>query len=84
MPEIMLMKHAEMLKSCKMKEVWRIMKDEWRMMKDVRWMMKDDDFKLLKSFALGLTDKQTNRQTDICDCRVAFVTEKFCCFKWMK
>ena len=35
-------------------------------------MMKDDDFKLLKGFALG----QTNKQTDICDCRVAFATEK--------
>ena len=35
-------------------------------------MLKDDYFKLLKGFA----DKQTNRQTDICDCRVAFATEK--------
>ena len=34
-------------------------------------MMKDDDFKLLRGFAL-----QTDRQTDICECRVAFVTEK--------
>ena len=33
--------------------------------------MNDDDFKLLKGFALG----QTNKRTDICDCRVAFVTE---------
>ena len=30
--------------------------------------MNDDDFKLLKGFAI--------RQTDICDCRVAFATEK--------
>ena len=35
-------------------------------------MMKDDDFKLLKGFALG----RTNERTDICDCRVAFATEK--------
>ena len=34
--------------------------------------MKDDDFKLLKGFALRRTDKQT----EICDCRVAFATEK--------
>ena len=38
-------------------------------------MMKDDDFKLMKGFALRLTDEQTNRQTDICHCRVAFATE---------
>ena len=35
--------------------------------------MKDDDFKLLKGFALRLTDKRT----DICDCGDAFATEKF-------
>ena len=34
-------------------------------------MMKDDDFKLMKGFALG----QTHGRTDICDCRVAFLTE---------
>ena len=34
--------------------------------------MKDEDFKLLGGFALRLTDKRT----DICDCRVAFATEK--------
>ena len=45
-----------------------MMKDELRMMKDERWMMKDDDFKLLKGFAFG--------RTDICNCRVAFATEK--------
>ena len=37
--------------------------------------MKNDDFKLLKGFALRLTDEQTNGRTDICDCRVAFATE---------
>ena len=35
-------------------------------------MVKDDDFKLLRGFDYGQTDKQT----DICDCRVAFTTEK--------
>ena len=35
-------------------------------------MMKDDDFKLLRGFDYGRTD----RRTDICDCRVAFATEK--------
>ena len=30
--------------------------------------MKDDDFKLLRGFA--------DERTDICDCRVAFATEK--------
>ena len=34
--------------------------------------MKDDDFKLLGGFDLW----QTNGQTDICDCRVTFATEK--------
>ena len=38
--------------------------------------MKDDDFKLLWGFVDRQTYKQTNRQTDICDCRVAFATEK--------
>ena len=35
-------------------------------------MLKDDDFKLLRGFADGRTDGRT----DICDCRVAFATEK--------
>ena len=48
------------------------MKDEELMMKDEELMMKDDDFKLLRGFADRLTDKQT----DIGNCRVAFVTEK--------
>ena len=34
--------------------------DEGWMVKDKGWMMKDDGSKLLKSFALGLTDKQQN------------------------
>ena len=38
--------------------------------------MKDDDFKLLRGFADERTDERTNERTDICDCRVAFATEK--------
>ena len=38
--------------------------------------MKDDDFKLLRGFA----SEQTDRRTDICECRVAFATEKI---QWM-
>ena len=38
-------------------------------------MMKDDDFKLLRGFEDEQTDGQTDKQTDICDCRVAFATE---------
>jgi len=39
-------------------------------------MMKDDDFKLLRGFADKRTDGRTDRRTEICDCRVAFTTEK--------
>ena len=35
-------------------------------------MKKDEGVKLFRGFA----DRQTDRQTDICDCRVAFATEK--------
>ena len=49
-----------------------MMKDEWRMMKDEWRMMKDDDFKLLMGFGYRWTD----RLMDICECRVAFATEK--------
>ena len=47
------------------------------MMKNEGCMMKDDDFKLLRGFDYGWTDGQTNRRTDIFECRVAFATEKF-------
>ena len=33
--------------------------------------VKDDDFKLLR----GFEDRQTDKRTDICECRVAFATE---------
>ena len=71
-------KQAEKLKSREMKEGWMKndevwMKDEWRMMKDEGWMMKDDDFKLLRGFA----SEQTDRRTDICECRVAFAAKNW-------
>ena len=43
------------------------------MMKDEGWMMKHEGFKLLRGFASRLTDERT----DICECRVAFATEKY-------
>ena len=45
-------------------------------MKDEEWMMKDDDFKVLRGLCDWLTDRLTDKQTDICECRVAFATEK--------
>ena len=53
-------KQAEKLKSRKMNDV------EW-------WKMKDDGLRILNCV---LTDELTDGQTDICDCRVAFATEK--------
>ena len=47
------------------------MKGEGWMLKDEGLMMKDDGFRLL----MGLADRQTNKWTDICECRVAFATE---------
>ena len=57
-----------------MKEGWIKNDEEWWWMNedDEGWMIKDDDFKLLRGFA----NKRTDGQTDICDCRVAFATEK--------
>ena len=57
-------KQAESLKVAK----WR--KDEWRMMKDKWWRM-------MISICWGVlpTDELTDGRTDICDCRIAFVTE---------
>ena len=42
------------------------------MMKYELKMMKDDDIKSLRGFA----DRLTDERTDICECGVAFVTEK--------
>ena len=67
-----------------MKDIGWMMKDEWWktndercMMKDESWRMKDEniDFKLFEGFGLWQTNEQTDKQTDICDCRVAFATE---------
>ena len=33
------------------------------------------DSERLRGFDFRWTDRQTDRQTDICDCRVAFATE---------
>ena len=47
------------------------------------WWMIDDRCKwwqiglILIGWGVSVTDKWIDRQTDICDCRVAFVTEKF-------
>ena len=40
------------------------------MMKDEGWW-----FQVVEGFCFK-TDRRTNEQTDICDCRVAFATEK--------
>ena len=59
--------HCNKLKSLKVAK-WR--KDEWRMMKD-EWRM------IISSFEGVLqTNKLTDKRTDICDCRVAFATDK--------
>ena len=59
-----------------MKEGWMKNDEEW-MKNDEEWKMNDEGWwfqavEVLKGFALG----QTNERTDICDCRVAFATEK--------
>ena len=62
---------------------WRMMKDDegwWRMMNDDEWwwmMMKDGEgWLILRCFGVSLSDERTDGRTDICDCRVAFATEK--------
>ena len=51
------------------------MNEEWCMMKDEWWMMV-----ISSCWGVLLTDRwtdgQKDKQTDVCDCRVAFVTEK--------
>ena len=55
-----------------------MMKDDegwWRMMKDDEGWMKDDEgwwFQAVEGFC-----RRTDGRTDICDCRVAFATEKW-------
>ena len=67
------LKQAEKLKSREMKEGWmKNVKDEWRMMLKVEW------WKMMISSCWGVsvTDRQMSERTDICECRVAFATEK--------
>ena len=52
----------------KMNEEWWMLKDEgWRMMISSCWGVSVTDRQM---------NKQTNEHTDICECRVAFATEK--------
>ena len=68
----MIIKQAEKLKSREMKEGW-MKSDEGWMKNDERWMMKDEGcwFQAVEGFCWW-----TDGRTDICDCRVAFATEK--------
>ena len=59
---------------------WRMMKDEWRM-NEGWWRMNDEWRMMMISSCWGVlqtdrqTNGQTNKRTDIGDCRVAFATE---------
>ena len=53
-----------------MKEGWRKNEEWWRMNDEGWW------FQAVEGFCRQ-TDRQTNERTDICDCRVAFATEKW-------
>ena len=60
--------------------------DEGWMKNDVGWKMNDEErwFQAVEGFGF-MTDEWTDRQTYICDCRVAFMTEKaiLCwCVSW--
>ena len=77
-------KQAEKLKSREMKEGWMKNDERW-MENDERWMKNDDGWRMndegwwlqaVEGFC-RLRDWQTNRQTDICECRVAFATENY-------
>ena len=52
------------------------MKEGW-MKNDEGWNMNDEGwwFQAVEGFCF-MTDERTNKRTDICDCRVAFPTEK--------
>ena len=52
-----------------------MMKVEERMMKNEGGKMKDEGWE-------GFDNRQTDKQTDICDCRVTFATENLCLFVW--
>ena len=69
-------KQAEKLKSREMKEGW--MKNDEKLLKnDEGWKMNDEGwwFQAVEGFCFK-TNGRTNERTDICDCRVAFATEK--------
>ena len=55
---------------------WWMMNDEWRMMNEEWWRMNGEGwwFQAVEGFCRQ-TNKQTDGRTDICDCRVAFMTE---------
>ena len=61
--EVTKQKCLNKLKSLKVAK-WK--KDEWRMMNVEGWWFQAVE---------GFCDGQTNKQTDICECRVAFATE---------
>ena len=69
-------KQAEKLKSCKMKE-GSMKNDKGRLKNDGGWKMNDEGwwFQAVEGFCFR-TNRQTDRQTDICEWRVTFVTEK--------
>ena len=71
-----LEKQAEKFKSREMKDEGWKMNDECWKMKDEGWKMKDECWKMKDSGWRGFWG-QTNRQTDICDFRVAFATENY-------
>ena len=67
-----------MLKSREMKEGWMKNYEGWWRMNEEWWRMNEEWWKMIISSCWGvlLTDGQTDGRTDICDCRVAFATEK--------
>ena len=69
-------KQAEKLKSREMKEKWMKNDAGW-MKKDEGWRFNDEGwwFLAVEGFWF-MTDERTNERTDICECRVAFATEK--------
>ena len=54
-------------------ECWRMNAEWWRMLKD-EWRMNEEWWRMMISSCWGVL--VTDRITDICECRVAFATEK--------
>ena len=70
------MKQAKKLKSREMKEGWMKSDEGW--IKNYEgWRMNDEGwwFQVVEGFCRQ-TDERMNGWTDICECRVAFATEK--------